>query len=161
MTIRGWVYVLSNRAMPGLLKIGYSTKDPVLRVQELDGTGLPYPFEVEYDVLVISPKNIEQLVHLELADMREAKEFFRLSVSQAVDAISRVLESLEQDAIAEKWTNKELDDKKIAVEENFPSQGRPIVGMMKYTCRYCGTITELQTSHFFRCDYCGRTQFPS
>ena len=28
MVIRGWVYVIVNRAMPNLVKIGYSTKDP-------------------------------------------------------------------------------------------------------------------------------------
>lgn len=67
MSIRGWVYVLSNKAMPGLVKVGYSTKDPVLRIDELSGTGLPYAFELEYDALVGEPRDVEQKVHKRLA----------------------------------------------------------------------------------------------
>lgn len=77
--------------MDGLLKIGFSTKDPLMRAKELSGTALPYPFVVEYDVLVISPKSIEKSVHSLLADKREAKEFFRLSVQEAVAAIHESL----------------------------------------------------------------------
>jgi hypothetical protein len=35
MAIRGWVYVIFNEAMPDLVKVGYSTKDPNLRAEEL------------------------------------------------------------------------------------------------------------------------------
>ncbi|WP_295427803.1 GIY-YIG nuclease family protein [uncultured Thiodictyon sp.] len=33
--MKGFVYVMSNKAMPGLVKIGYSTKHPELRAEEL------------------------------------------------------------------------------------------------------------------------------
>lgn len=88
---RGWVYVLSNRAMPGLLKIGFSTKDPMNRALELEGTGVPAAFEVEYDVLVQGPREVEAQVHERLSSSHEAKEFFRASVSEAVDAIRTVI----------------------------------------------------------------------
>ena len=26
--LKGWIYVISNKALPGLVKVGYSTKDP-------------------------------------------------------------------------------------------------------------------------------------
>jgi len=87
MKIRGWVYVLSNSAMPGLVKVGFSTKDPVLRVGELDGTGLPHPFIIEYDALVFEPRDVEQAVHQRLSQHHEAKEFFRIAVGVAVSAI--------------------------------------------------------------------------
>jgi len=36
--MKGWVYVISNKAMSGLVKVGYSTKDPELRAAELSHT---------------------------------------------------------------------------------------------------------------------------
>lgn len=88
--IRGWVYVLSNRAMPDIVKIGYSTKDPSLRADELGGTGLPHPFVVEYDVLISEPRDVEQQVHKQLQDHHEGKEFFRISVIQAIECIRKI-----------------------------------------------------------------------
>lgn len=41
VSIRGWVYVIDNPAMPDILKIGYSTKDPSLRAKELASRGFP------------------------------------------------------------------------------------------------------------------------
>ena len=43
--INGYVYILSNPAMPGLLKIGYTERDVQERVKELSNTGIPSPFE--------------------------------------------------------------------------------------------------------------------
>ena len=85
--MRGWVYVIVNRAMPGLIKVGFSTKDPALRAKELDGTGLPHPDEVVYDALLQDPYKLEQKVHRELAGHREGKEWFRCSVADAITAI--------------------------------------------------------------------------
>jgi T5orf172 domain len=104
MNIRGWIYVLSNQAMPGLVKIGFSTKDPMLRVQELSGTGLPYAFHVEYDALVHDPRAIEQQVHQDLAAHREAKEFFRIDVSTAVAVIRAVAAAKGKKIFAEQCT---------------------------------------------------------
>ena len=44
----GIVYVLSNRAMPGLVKIGMTTRHELdARLKELYTTGVPVPFDVE------------------------------------------------------------------------------------------------------------------
>lgn len=48
--MRGWVYIITNKSMPGLLKIGYTMKDPRSRAKELEGTGIPTPYEVVYEV---------------------------------------------------------------------------------------------------------------
>ena len=43
---KGLVYVLTNSAMPGLVKIGMTTRDSVdTRMKELYSTGVPVPFE--------------------------------------------------------------------------------------------------------------------
>lgn len=73
--------------MPGLVKIGYSTKDPKLRALELGNTGAPHAYELVYDALVDSPKMIEASLHRALATAREGKEWFRLTPPEAIQAI--------------------------------------------------------------------------
>jgi hypothetical protein len=91
--MRGWVYIIINKAMPELVKIGYSTKDPKLRAEELNHTGSPHPYEVVYDVLVINPHQIEQQVHKYLIDKREGKEWYRCTILDAVSAIRTIAKS--------------------------------------------------------------------
>jgi hypothetical protein len=76
--------------MPSLVKIGFSTKDPTLRAKEFDGAALPYPYVVEFDVLVPDPYQVEQAVHAELNERRENKEWFRCSVMDAVSSIRKI-----------------------------------------------------------------------
>ena len=59
--MKGWVYIITNKAMPDLLKVGYSTKDPALRANDLHNTGVPHRYVVEYDALVEEPYLIEQM----------------------------------------------------------------------------------------------------
>ena len=42
---KGLVYVLSNPAMPWLVKIGQTTNKITSRMNELNTTGVPVPFE--------------------------------------------------------------------------------------------------------------------
>lgn len=88
--MKGWVYVISNRSMPGLVKVGYSTKDPDLRAEELNHTGAPHPYVVDYEVLVENPYQLEQRTHRTLAQYSEAKEWFRCGVEEAIAAIRGV-----------------------------------------------------------------------
>ena len=45
----GWVYVLTNPAMPGVVKIDLTTKTPKAHAVELTAaTGVPMPFKVEW-----------------------------------------------------------------------------------------------------------------
>lgn len=89
--MRGWVYVLSNKSMPGLVKIGFSTKDPELRAVELRSTGNPSAYDVEYDVLVDEPRTIEQNIHRQLAVAREGREWFRLTAAAAIIEIKKTI----------------------------------------------------------------------
>jgi hypothetical protein len=87
--MKGWVYVISNRAMPGLVKVGYSAKDPELRAAELNNTGSPHPYVVEYEVLIAEPYQVEQGTHKYLHKVREGKEWFRCDAEEAIAAIRR------------------------------------------------------------------------
>ena len=85
--MRGWVYIITNKAMPGLIKVGYTMKDPELRAAELHHTGAPHPYNVDYDVLVENPREIEQQVHCHLNNKKEGKEWFRCTIKDAITAI--------------------------------------------------------------------------
>lgn len=115
MSIKGWVYVISNKAMPSLFKIGFSLKDPVLRARELASTGSPHPYRVEYEVLLENPRVVEQRAHQHLADHREGKEWFRCTLDQAVSAIKAVMQT------------KVLIEKHYDPFEDAPIQGQALV----------------------------------
>jgi hypothetical protein len=109
--IRGYVYVLTNEGLPGLVKVGFSLKDPAVRATELSTTGVPHPYVVEYDVLVLNPIDIEQAVHhaFRKEGRHEAKEFFRVSVSDAITKINQMI----------------VDQGKTILLENKPMQSQP------------------------------------
>jgi hypothetical protein len=98
--MKGWIYIISNKAMPGIIKIGYSTKDPKLRAEELNHTGSPHPYIVEYEMLIEKPFEIEQKIHKVLYNNHEGKEWFRCSIESAISAIKRMMSrpSVEQEA---------------------------------------------------------------
>lgn len=87
--MKGWVYIISNKAIPGVIKVGYSTKDPSLRAAEL-GTGAPVPYQVEYEALVDNPRQIEKLAHEMLAFVNAGKEWFECDVGIALKAIKTI-----------------------------------------------------------------------
>jgi len=88
--MRGWVYVIGNRSMPGLWKIGFTEKTPEKRAEELNHTGIPIPYEVIYKIEIEGPRDIEQKAHRFLAPKREGKEWFRCRVEEAIVAIKVV-----------------------------------------------------------------------
>lgn len=117
MTIRGWVYIIENISMPDILKIGYSTKDPMLRAKELAGTSTPHPFRVVFDVLVENPRLVEQSAHSALASKREGKEWFRCSHEEAI----AVIRSCSETVLLERNNSSEIKSytiEKISGEES-------------------------------------------
>jgi len=82
----GYIYVLSNAAMPGLLKIGQTRRDPFQRARELQTTGVPFPFRVEAAVRVGDPAEVERRLHKRFSDVRQTvgREFFRTHVNDVL-----------------------------------------------------------------------------
>jgi hypothetical protein len=76
----GFVYVLSNPAMPGLVKVGRTDRLPTQRAIELQTTGVPSPFVIEFAMWFPDPSRVEIIAHHELDDYRvsESREFFRV-----------------------------------------------------------------------------------
>ncbi|MEK9703973.1 MAG: GIY-YIG nuclease family protein [Deltaproteobacteria bacterium] len=60
----GWVYVLTNERVPGLVKIGKTSKVPEIRAKELSSeTGVPGEWVVVYKAFVPDYSNVERIVH--------------------------------------------------------------------------------------------------
>ena len=91
--MKGWVYVIKNKAMPSIIKVGFSMSDPEERAIGLNHTGTPHPYIVDYEILVEGPRDIERLVHERLQEQREGKEWFRCSTEEAIAAIKTVVGS--------------------------------------------------------------------
>lgn len=86
----GWVYIIVNKSMPGLVKVGYTDRSPAKRASELGGTGMPTPYSVAFSVRLHDARKIEQQVHRKLAKVRVGKEWFRCTVATARSAIENV-----------------------------------------------------------------------
>ena len=90
---KGWVYVLTNEFMPGLLKIGFSRRDPKIRAEELyKKMRMPGEFNVRYKALVKNPKEIENLVHKKLNSKRvnSRREFFKCKIIESIQTITHL-----------------------------------------------------------------------
>jgi T5orf172 domain len=84
------VYILTNEAMPGLVKIGMTERELETRIAELSrATGVPLPFVVHYAAKVNNAAITESLL-LEAFSMHRInplREFFKLSPENAVAAL--------------------------------------------------------------------------
>ncbi|CNG13537.1 T5orf172 domain [Mycobacterium tuberculosis] len=89
----GFVYVLSNEAMPGIVKVGMTTKLAEDRAKKLQETGVPLPFEVEFRSATSYPRAVESSAHVALAPFRVApnREFFKCPPSVAIKAVKDAL----------------------------------------------------------------------
>lgn len=95
---RGFVYVLINPAMPGLLKIGRTAGTSEDRAAELSAvTGLPTPFVVACEWYTSDCDTAEAQVHKRLDAQRYSndREFFRLPLKDAIRIISGICAEFE------------------------------------------------------------------
>jgi hypothetical protein len=95
------VYVLTNPAMPGMVKIGRTSQDDAkTRIDQLYTTGVPVPFNLEFVCKVPNSEEVEKALHLAFAPHRinPKREFFTIEAIQAI-AILKLLHV--QDATAE------------------------------------------------------------
>jgi hypothetical protein len=88
----GYVYVLSNPAHPGLLKIGYTTDPVESRAGNLSAsTGVLADFRIEYWCLTLAAHEVERLVHRAFAAERvnKRREFFNVDLDAAIEEIEK------------------------------------------------------------------------
>lgn len=82
---KGYVYILTNPAYPGLVKIGMTTGTPESRAASLQTTGVPFPFEVAHSVFSPDCAHLEAEIHEHYCEVRvsESREFFRVDAADA------------------------------------------------------------------------------
>lgn len=104
---KGYVYVLTNPAMPGFVKIGRTTGEPEQRAQQLYSTGVPMPFVVSATFYTPDCIELEAICHGALADCRVdgGREFFKIPL---VDVCS-IIDQLHRDHV-ECWLEEYLPD---------------------------------------------------
>jgi T5orf172 domain-containing protein len=137
------VYVLSNPAMPNLVKIGRTDDtDANARIGALYSTGVPVPFKLEFACKVPNAAELEQALHIAFAPNRinPRREFFRIEPEQAI-AILRLLHT--EDATGEVEAQPTgLDEQSLAAADqlrtrrpnlNFEEMGIPIGSELKST----------------------------
>lgn len=88
------IYIMSNPSIPGLLKIGYTGKPVEVRCKELSkATGVPTPFKIEYILRLYGRGlELEREIHHYLEHKRHSnrREFFDVSINEAIDAIKKI-----------------------------------------------------------------------
>lgn len=100
----GYVYLLINASMPGLVKVGRTVRHPGERLRDLSSaTGVPTPFELVYDVLVPNAVEAESFLHEALTSrgyrLTENREFFRAPIREVVRLMINLREAMESDGL--------------------------------------------------------------
>lgn len=116
----GYLYVLINESMKGLIKIGITSINPTERARSLSSnTAVPTPFKVAYEVFVENCEELERKIHIELEDFRvnQRREFFNYPLNKAIEIVQsysnkgkgnkeEIYESIEiLDDLKEKYTS--------------------------------------------------------
>jgi hypothetical protein len=88
----GYVYALINTAMPGLVKVGRTQRNPQERAQELSGaTGVATPFILLYYVYLSDCQMGERIAHERLSSSgrreNDGREFFRIDNKAVVNLL--------------------------------------------------------------------------
>ena len=131
----GIVYVLTNPAMPGLVKIGKTARGSVdARLAELYSTGVPVPFECSFAARVSDEAKVENAFHQAFGPYRlnPKREFFQIEPEQAIALLElmadeNVTPTLQQEAESVDKDAREASNKLKArrPRQNFVEMGIP------------------------------------
>ena len=97
--MKGWIYIAANNRMPGLVKIGYTERDPDARAKELSvATGVPGNTEIKYMAWVEDVVNIERQLHGKFDATRDpGKEWFETKIADGIDALQTICKPIFED----------------------------------------------------------------
>lgn len=90
----GWIYILSTREYPNILKIGVTERSVNTRVKEINSvTGVVFPYSVRKIIRVYNAKHVEKMIHKELDEyrIRRDREFFHIEFSNAICLIDSII----------------------------------------------------------------------
>jgi len=119
--MQGSVYILTNVSMPGLIKVGYTTRSVSQRIDELAHTGHPTRFFCELEIVTDQPELLESNLHGALYKFHYQKEFFKCDLVTAVKVIKEHLESTNLTVSYISGRAKDLyvtESEKLRIEQN-------------------------------------------
>lgn len=123
----GIVYVLSHPAMPGIVKIGLTSRENVEnRMRELFTTSVPVPFDCEFACKVDDCSAVENALHIAFNPSRihPQREFFKIDPEQAI----AILKLLQKEDVTPEFTD-EINQATSAIDrdagEKLKRQKRP------------------------------------
>lgn len=116
---KGFVYVLTNPSMPGLVKIGMTTRSVEERAEELYTSGVPERFEVAYYTPSPDCEELERAVHESLSKQRKngSREFFEVSTLQAERVVQNELMEQVRAFVSEYTESHVVIEDHLAVDE--------------------------------------------
>jgi cellobiose-specific phosphotransferase system component IIA len=138
MTKSGHVYIISNIGSFGenVYKIGMTRRlEPMDRVKELGDASVPFPFDVHAMIFTENAPELESSLHKLFHTRRfnkanERKEFFRVSLSEIIDAVEKLSSNnkyIKSDIHITKVAEAVEYRKSLAIERKFPSDKAPSV----------------------------------
>lgn len=133
-TTHGLIYVLTNKCMPGLVKIGMTTQTIKERMNNLYGTGVPVQFECAFAfrVPVDDLRKVEDIIHSTYEDNRvnPKREFFEINdLEKLLKWLRKVCAAfhLQEEVTAEvntELSNASFDDKAYEEEKALEKKSR-------------------------------------
>ena len=93
-----FIYVTYNENIQGLVKIGFTTRQPSIRLSELSSsTSVPGQFKLLCSFNVINGRHAEKIIFSQLSNYRiKGSEFFEISLNEIEKKIEDILESRNQ-----------------------------------------------------------------
>lgn len=124
MSKKGTIYILTNEAMEGVVKVGKTTKPVEARMKELDTTGIPLPFECYFAGRVDNIDHVEKQLHDAFDDhrIRPRREFFSISPKRVLSALRLVRELEDVTPREEVFAEPEEDRKAVLKASNRRSR---------------------------------------
>ena len=138
----GIVYVLTNPAMPGLVKIGRTARSSInARLNELYSTGVPVPFECVFAARVNDEVKVENAFHRAFGPYRlnHKREFFQIQPEQAIALLELMADEdvtplLQQEADSVDVEARDASDKLKSRRPNlnFHEMGIPVGSELRF-----------------------------
>lgn len=136
---KGILYVLTNDAMPGIVKIG-KTNDIKQRLTSLDSTSVPVPFRCHYAVETDNYEFKEKRVHDAFSDyrIRPNREFFKIAPERVVSVLCMLGTEIktDDDMIDENGNAIQITNDNLSVTAkrfNFATYGIPAGAILTFT----------------------------
>lgn len=123
---QGIVYILTNPAIPNMIKIGMTNREDVkMRMAQLYTTGIPLPFECVYAAKVNNFEKVEKALHTAFGPDRvnPRREFFEIEPAQAI----AIIKLMEIEDVTPKVANEkeEVDEVDREAGEEYARKKRP------------------------------------